>query len=497
MRIGLADLAADWQPYRDGWASSASTIEPFVNPFIEALAAADRSGRFVFCVRERNALESVTITIDPRDQTLRIRAGSWGTAPLYLMQDGDTLLGSWDPAELYERLDPAALNFEAAAPFIAAFAHPYSRRTMFDGVLQLTERSVARWSPHEPLTIDYPEPIAVPRPRTLREGANPPAIALEILTASMQRWLVPSGTTGPQPVGSELSSGLDSAIVAAVATDFTFPLQTYGLLQNGEPGIGQRLRRQELIGRFAFVDTAIDAHEFPPLAHGGARIVPWEEIYYDAAAAMLRSASRNGMAAMLTGIGGDELCLLHRSEDDTKAEADAEPPAFLTRRAREALRDARLDIAPRPAIAYSSLEGLAASAPLYLHHGIWPIAPLTTPELFTFARSLPAEWRRGRRLSREMLARRGCSRLVTHPHSTETFSPLFRHGFARAARPMVRELFAESHLADMGLVDAHVLRATYDDYCEGRVGDDFNALPLYATAVLELALRRMCSEVAA
>lgn len=478
LRIGPRDLAAGWQSH---------AIVPFANPFLETVEASD-GARFLYCIRERGSpeLESLTLTLDTSDRSLRIRAGRWGNAPLYLMQDGDTLYGSWDPAKLYAR---STLAIDAAARFLATFAHPYSRRTMFDGVLRLTERATARWSVREPLTIDYPDATPSPRPHSLREGADPPSIAQSILDASLQRWLVNSNAIA----GAELSGGLDSGIVAASAS----PLRTYGILQSGAPGIAQRQRRDELIARFALRDTTIDAHDFPPLARVPERIVPWEEIYYDATDALLRLASRDGVAAMLTGIGGDEMCKLHRSEDDAAPETPAPPPAFLTRKAREALHDATVDLAPRPAMSYSSLEGLAASAPLYLHRGIWPIAPLTTPELYAFVRSLPAEWRRERRLSRELLARKGCSRAVTHPESTETFTPLFTHGIARAARPLIRELFADSHLAGLGLVDAHSLRAMYDNYCEGRVADDFEPLPLYSAAVLELTLRRMHAEVRA
>jgi asparagine synthase (glutamine-hydrolysing) len=501
LRILARDLGAPWLPAAGGFRAGGSRVEPFSNPFLR-IDTLHHGSRTLFAVRERGRalagsfdeclaavrawpLEWQLLVIDHDLRTLIIECGRWGTAPLYLQVDAESLVGSWDAAELRA----GALDPVLAPRFLALFDSPYSRRTLFTGIERLTERATARWADGR-LTIDYPTPAPAPRPHALREGADPPAIADAILTASMHRWL----DEAPAPFGAELSGGLDSGMVAVAAAGIRPPLHTYGLLQSGAAGEGQRARREALIARFGFLDTAMPAHDYPPLAHGRPRVLPWEEIYYEATVAVCRRAAADGMAAMLSGIGGDELCLLHPSEGAAEEPEGFSPPAFLTPRAKNALQES-VERAPRPAMSLSSIEGLAASAPLYLHQGLWPIAPLTTPELYAFARRLPAEWRRERRLSREWLARRGAPPLVTHPESTETFHPLFEHGFARAARPLVRELFDDSRLHDGGWIDAGIWRTLYDDYCEGRLAADFDPVPLYAAAVLELSLRRF--EVAA
>jgi asparagine synthase (glutamine-hydrolysing) len=467
LRIARHELAAGRQVH---------SLTPFEHPHLESNLTESANG-FTLLVRERSGFESLRLTIDTQARALEIEAGPRGTAPLYLFDAGHTLYGSWDVAALYRHLPRDPLDFAAAARFLARFEHPYSRRTLFRGVSMLTERATARWSADERLRIEYPDAMRGARPRALRDGADPPAIATEILTASM-RCSLRDGA-----IGADLSGGLDSGIVAAIASELLdAPLRTYGLVQPGDERAGQVARRDEFIARFGFIDTSVDAIEHPPLVAKAKRVVPWEEIYTDATDALRTRAVNDGVSAMLTGIGGDELCKLHRGEDDTPDE-DGPLPPFLTRRAVEALRDEVLDAAPLPSASYSSYEGLAACSPLYLRRGLWPLAPLTTPELFWFARSLPAEWRRGRRLSREMLARRGCPRAITHPASTENFLPLFLHAMTHAARPRIRELFDDSRLAAMGLVDLDMLRAGYDDVCEA------NAMPFYSAAILELTLR--------
>jgi len=463
LRIHRRDLASEWRRTSAGWTAGESFITPFRHP---ALGELD---------------DELTWTVDRGELT--ITAGIWGTAPLYLLERDDVLYGDWDVAELYPLLDDDPLDEERVAHFLVAFSRDYSRRTLFTNVMQLTERATARWSTGA-LTIDYPEPVPFARPRRLKPDADVAGAMQEIITASMRRWI--DGATWTS--GAELSSGLDSGMVAAIAASLLdTPLRTYGLIMPGIEGEGQRARRDEMIATFGYADTCFPAEENLPLSPRR-RVVPWEEIYYEAADRLIRRAASDGVAVMFTGHGGDELCARHYSELPEDAQRkllvpDA-PPPFIRPRIHDAYRDTllTLDRAPAAPMPSSALEAFAAGSALYLRRGVWPVSPLSTPELVAFCQSLPLEWRQNRECQRQLMLRLGCSHNVAYPRSTESFAALFDRAMRTESRPMLRTLFAESRLADLGYVDRDALLRAYDEY----TGE--HETQLYAVAVLEMAL---------
>lgn len=488
LRIDRRDLASNWRRTSAGWTAGESTINPFRHPALEhvtqtLLSVSDSQTR----VSVTHCLESLTLTI--ANGELSITAGPWGTAPLYLLERDGVLHASWDAADLYPFLDADPLDEERLAHFLVAFSRDYSRRTLFNGVMQLTERATARWS-SDGLRIDYPDAIPLPRPRRLKPGADVAGAMHEIIEASMRRWI--DGATWT--FGSELSSGLDSGTVTAIAASLLdTPLRTYGLIMPGIEGERQRARRDEMIAAFGCIDTSFAADENLPLTPRR-RVVPWEEIYYEAMERLIRRAAADGVAVLFNGLGGDELCAQHYDElpeDQQRALVAVDvAPAFLRPRVHEAYRDTllTLDRAPAAPIPSSAFEAFAAGSALYLRNGIWPIAPLATPELVAFCRSLPFECRENRECHRQLMLRLGCSRNVAYPRSTESFSPLIDRAMTSEARPMLRTLFAESRLADLGYVDRDELLRTYDDYSSGHE-EVCSDTQLYAVAVMEMTLR--------
>jgi asparagine synthase (glutamine-hydrolysing) len=484
LRIHRRDLASTWRRTSAGWTAGESTIIPFRHPALEEVA----EGCLKLTIREiGEGLEQTTLVIDRGE--LSITAGSWGTAPLYLVERDDVLYGDWDVAEIYPFLGGNPLDEERVAHFLIAFSRDYSRRTLFSGVLQLTERATARW-PAGGLRIEYPNAIPLPRPRRLRPDADVAGAMQEIITESMRRWI--DGATWT--FGAELSSGLDSGTVAAVAASLLdTPLRTYGLIMPGVEGEGQRARRDEMIAKFGYIDTAFAADENLPLTPRR-RVVPWEEIYYEAIERLIRRAASDGVAVLFNGLGGDELCAQYYDElaEDQQQEliAPEVAPSFLSPRVHDAYRDTilTLDRAPSAPIPSSAFEGFAAGAALYLRNGIWPVAPMSTPELVELCRMLPIEWRENRECHRQLMLRLGCSRNVAYPRATESFSPLFDRAMKSDSRPMLRTLFAESRLADLGYLDRVGLLRAYDDYADGRPVECSDT-QLYAVATIEMALR--------
>jgi asparagine synthase (glutamine-hydrolysing) len=533
------DLSPAWRDAHDGWRSGRSYVKPFRNAALEDFALAT-DDRLLIVVRERLAglrrrsypqsgegievlsadtfdeeceilaewpldFASVQIPLDPGQKTVEFRAGLWGSAPLYLFAGDGELRGHWDPARLYPCLSNSRLVPELAARYLAHFSLPYSRKTLFPGIHRLTERARGCWERLDgnrwELTIDYPDAAVHPLcARTVKGDADVIAGFIDIVTASTRRWLhLPAAF-----LSAQLSGGLDSSIVAGTASRLSGgSLRTYGLVMPGPPGVRQQKRRYELCEVFGFEDQRLDILDYPPFVPKGSRmvtqrVVPWEEIYFEAFETLLALARQSGAAVSLNGTGGDELCSRHWHEMTAEQQAcrrqevlaDAvDFPAYLTSSACEAVRDtlSTIDRAPVSPLFTSALEAACAVSSLFLRTGIWPLSPLCTPELVRFCRSLPLPWRQNRRIQREVLLRMGCSRAVAYPTATEDFAPVLDLTLPEAARPLFERLFRESRLAELGLVDADRLLSAYREYCQRQ--DNARTVPFYAAGILELTLR--------
>ncbi|MDR6498178.1 asparagine synthase (glutamine-hydrolyzing) [Burkholderia ambifaria] len=531
LHIETADLHGAWCATRAGWACGGSHLDPFRNAALESFAFASPR-RLLFVVRERSAgvpsaegtrvgdaipmldedawerqlaaatqwpLQFVTVVIatDASEPRVQLESGDWANGAVFLVARPEVLTGCWDAGRLYRHLPEPRLDPVLASHFLASFDVPYSRRTMFAGMQVMTHRSRARWD-GSGLTIDYPAPVEAPAPMLLKPDADVVAAFRKIVRSSMARWLPP----GFRGASAELSGGLDSAIVAATASDLLdTPLLTQGIILLGEMGEEQRSRRHELIARFGFSDDTVDISDFIPLHAGSTRLtrtpaVPWEDCYYEALEAMLQRAAARGAAIVFTGIGGDELCGpgLYNDVDTDRAGEARQPddpfPAFLTDRAQEIVRgtEGTLDHAPMALVCSSSLCASQRSSALAMRLGLWTINPLCTPELVAFCDRLPPEWRRDRAVERRTLESLGCSRNVFRPPAPDDFSSACVRGVRSAGRATIEALFRDSRLAELGLVDRDRLLADYRQWCDsGRSDGD---LPFYAAAILEQVLRQ-------
>ncbi|MFZ6653948.1 asparagine synthase-related protein [Undibacterium sp. TJN19] len=444
-------------------------------------------------------LQTCIALIDHTDGTVRVRQGSWGTAPVFFCEAEWTLHGHWDPLQLYQHLPGLnSLHPGRAARFLHEFDMPYSRHTLFDGLQVTTAGSYARWQGGG-IHIAYPREAAPVSRKPLRPGAEPAQAAVTILDQAIRRWL-----HDDVRYASELSGGLDSSLVSIVCQQHRPQWQTYGIHIDAP---GQQPRRQSLIDRFGFVDHTVELDAHLPLARNSPRwqqqvSVPWEEIYDEGVNVMLSLAAQQGVQAMFTGFGGDELCPLYGDEDPPPPELAALEPAtcvrtqsdFLTLRAVQAMRNTPRAPAPRAAIDASSLESAALGSAMYLRHGIWPIHPLCTPELNLFCGALPWSWRVGRTIERRMLRELNCTTEVVDSRVNDSFQTALSAGMRDSATAQLAELFDAPLLAQAGLVDSKRLQAQFQGWCED--GSDDEVLPFYSAASLELCLRHLAGDAA-
>jgi asparagine synthase (glutamine-hydrolysing) len=503
-----------------GWRSHQSYIHPYASPWLTYACFRDAT-RIYFVVKERDfsrpqkengggfaiqrvrrhaldevikntaqwPLETLSVLIDQQSRTFTLEAGKWGTAPIFITADRNTLRGDWQVARLYPYLNGTINEYEAAH-FLAG-NESYAHNTLFSDLYWLTERSQAEWGANQSLVLHYPDAVARPLPRRLKPGADVLGTFGEIVGQSLQRW-----HKSGHALHIELSGGLDSATVATAAASLTRrPVHTYGLIMPGDMGQAQKRRREQMIVKFGFNDTAMQADALTPLNPHSPQltrdlIAPWHEIYYDAIDAMIEQAAAASCRALFTGAGGDELLLPHYEECSEEERLNARTiilPDYFTPRLCEIFKskDFKKTQAPRGYLTSSALHAAATAAEIYLAHGVWPINPLCTPELVWFCRTLPRQWRENRRLQRQWLLRKGHTRSVAFPDVSESFLPLLEKAWMLKSRAFIQSLFKVSRLVAMGWIDAQKLRSTYENQNAWRSNMD----GLYALAVLELTFQ--------
>lgn len=524
-----------WQTEALRWRCGPSFIEPFDHVALENYAFADGS-ELVFIVRER--LNGYSATAKPPlpqlqpmasahahqvmaemrewplhfmivrlsgeagNVTATITNGAWATAPVFLVASGAGLRGDWDPVRLYPHLPTTTLDESRLAHFLAAFETPYSAKTLFADLYMLTERATARWqsTPAAALAIDYPASIPAPAKQALKPDADVLTMFEKIMQQAINRWL-----TAEAHAMCELSSGLDSGVVAAVCSQNGHkPVSTSAILVPGPDGVLQQARRLEMIERFGYLDDTVLAEDFPPLATDGIRvrqqlIAPWEECYYEAMDQSLLAGIKPGQTVVFTGVGGDELLRPHWDElsaaerqalVDGLKDKEPQVPAFIADKTVAAYSKSRksIDKAPLSLTPTSAKEGASYGGARYLRRGVWPVDPFCTPEVIRFCRSLPESWRTKKQLERAFLTKKGCSANVAYPASTESFDYFMESSLRGASRDTICEAMQQSVLNRTGNIDSALFLRRYDSYCQDAEMND-EALFFYSVAILEMTLQ--------
>lgn len=263
------------------------------------------------------------------------------------------------------------------------------------------------------------------------------------------------------PVAAELSGGLDSSSIVALATEFTgAPPATYSMVFPGAPFTSDGLRLDET----AFIDVMVGAvgapsHRHDPRhatrddvlrilrAHGdvpdwpNADVVRWP---------MVRAAAESGHRVMLTGVGGDSW--LTGSVARLPAMLLGGHPLDAWRFLRDAYGPERLEDLPLPMLR----QIVAASAPPFVKRVfrmVWPARPwpswlsedfVTRVGLAARLRALPARVPSGA----DAVLRDSLTRFA----SAE--GPLLREGMFRSADDAgmeVRHPFFDRRLVEFAL----------------------------------------------
>jgi asparagine synthase (glutamine-hydrolysing) len=453
-------------------------------------------------------LEVVNIGTNSNNYSISLQTGVWGTAPVYLTSTKESIAGNWDITKLYPFIKADCIDLAQVIYYLSGL-EGYSSRTIFKNVKLLTERAKAVFEPTN-WHIEYPEPAPEYSPHFLMDDAEVTDIYREILSASLKRW---SCHKNSDLVGCELSGGLDSANVTAVAASVcNSPIATYGMILDGEMGKQQQLRRKELIEKFNTLDYTIDAAQIQnhPLFLDGSRmqnrlINPYEETYSEMNQALINKEKANNHKVILTGLGGDELLLPDSFEIDKDKNTKKDKTIFFSRTffliprimhplafliCEEKINTKR-DI-PKAILPESALNAARHQAPVFLRNGIWPLNPLCTPELIEFCHKLPLRWRAKKYLHRQLLRELSISENTVTPEIKENFVDVMNNAITNTSQSLVKYLLKESYLSEMDLIDKQKANKEYDSVIAGISSS--NPGLFYWVSNLELTIRSIRGE---
>ncbi|MBC9714525.1 asparagine synthase [Streptomyces sp. TRM66268-LWL] len=487
MHLRLRDLREpNWTLFGGVWTTGASWIKPANLSVLVTEFNDDRAPNWVnVIVREEGREQNDYVSLTMAPEEVQLAAGAFGTAPVYVVADGEELYGSWDIADLRPYIRTDRLVPRVVARTLTR-QHRYTADTLFEGVYRLTERASVVFNAAG-LSVHYPEPAEhVLEPRKLRADLDP-VDAFDGLLNHVVR----QASTGVECVGVELSGGADSGNVALSVRAVGFPrAHSFGLLVGGAIGVQQRVRRAALAELCGFRDSAIPALQHPPFVSGGVRAArrphdPAGAFYQEAFDVLRDQAATRGCEVMFTGSGGDEINA-HHSRTDVQL---PDPPSvpWLGRRAVEAITDVNEALAPMSVLPLPTLMGFGMHNPGYLRRGIWPVSPLVDPRIVRFMEQLPHEYKRGKAMFRSRLRRAGLSDSVAAPAEPENFLAVMEAGLRMYGLPELDAMLGDSVLVDLGYVDPKRLAQARQDAKSASVVPDL----LCDVLALEVGLRAL------
>ena len=196
----------------------------------------------------------------------------------------------------------AAIDEEYIADFLTFGSH-FGRRTPFGGVSRLAPGDMLEWDGRVRVTDlrrQWTPPAAA-------VGESAPAAALRALLQEAVEAYLP----GQGGVGCELSGGLDSSTVFALARSINKETPAFSFVHPAFPRADERRFIDAALGGNSAAWYTIDADKVGAFAAepDAAPEPAYSQIYSGRTQAFAEATRRAGVATVLTGIGGDSILL--------------------------------------------------------------------------------------------------------------------------------------------------------------------------------------------
>jgi asparagine synthetase B (glutamine-hydrolysing) len=419
-------------------------------------------------------------------ETVVVQRDALSTLPLVTAMDETRLYMANTYERVYHLFESEALQPNVPVVARMALAAYTGGRTLFEGIEVLYDRQRLQWSKQHQEII-YPPHGSIVDIAKHRQGD--PKLFRQKLEQTLenywQRYNAPDAL-----VGSELSCGLDTSVVNGYMALKKRRLFIVSSIYDGKHRQSIQLKIRDFSERFKVpvhkqymsADT-----EFPfagMLSETGWRpFYHSEEIYRDSLGKIAELLSHHNVKTVFRGVGGDEL--FENIPDYSKhvGKGDlvrrllykpiSEAPDFLTEKfkaycERALEHDPEL---PRP-IPLQSMTVAASSIVgnnLYIERDIWPVNPLSDPELYIYCQSLPIEYRANREIMRAYLEARKFPASI-YTWENEDFADFFDRSVTKL-EPHFYAALNSSVLAKTGWLDPQAAKQTWRSIIESGVTD--------------------------
>jgi len=437
---------------------------------------------------------------DCRRQTVVVQRDAVCVMPLFSMQQDGVIVLSNRYDQLFNKIDKHRVRINEAA-LINYVLFDDRHRQIATGADVLYDRARLVLQDGNLQTL-YPGNAYIANKESQERGR--PIDFKQALEATLDTYWQRYGA-----VGFQLSGGLDSATAPGyfasqgkqvVAASFGLP---------GVMGERQRSKLDDMGRRFPLLHNHIinlTPEEYFPFSdrimteHWGV-LHEHQDIHQLAAMRMADYLASQGVTAMFTGVGGDELCqnitndkVLPFGPEIQASRANAALPEYVTDNFKALHNQVQTQARyardrPIPTVAYSVILTNIGFNNTFIDCNVWPVAPLADPRLFLFAQSIPAWHRHDKGLLRVYQFARQFPASIVHPETLEDFSEFF-HLCKPQMNGLLDSFFNNSLLARRGLVNESSFKRYYRDTVDSMYDPmDTRPLELIRLLTAEVNLR--------
>ncbi|MDN5274375.1 MAG: asparagine synthase [Candidatus Saccharibacteria bacterium] len=443
--------------------------------------------------------EFLYCTIDCQQQSIVVQRDAVCTMPLFTMEHSDVIALSNRYDQLFNQIDKRQVHInQAALVNYLLFDDRHNQLATGADVLYDRVRFILRDGATH---VTYPNHAYIAE-KTQEKGH--PRFFKEALETTLDTYWERYDT-----IGFQLSGGLDSATAPGyfASQGKTVVAASFGL--PATMGERQRAKLDDMARRFSSLQNHIinlTPEEYFPFSdritanHWGISH-EYQDIHQLAAMQMADYFSRQGITAMFTGVGGDELCqnitndkIFPFGSAVKEARATAVVPQYMTDKfkilhTKTQEQTPHHQDRPIPTVAYSVILTNIGFNNTFIDRNVWPVAPLSDPKLFLYAQSIPAWYRHDKGLLRAYQFARQFPPSIVYPETLEDFSE-FLHFCKPQVCSLLDSFFDVSLLGQHDLIDessfkdyyTHATRSKYDD-------SDTRILELIRLLAVEINLR--------
>lgn len=416
-------------------------------------------------------------------QTVTLQRDALSTLPLFAGAQTDRLV----LCERYERVCSQIDRNQASIDTLAlvkqlCFMGTYER-TLCTAIRLLYDRMRMEWSGQGGYRISLPSSSTALKAAHKQRNGDVRELRLRIdatLAAYWQRY-----TDGQVPA-CDLSGGMDSAAIAGYFARQNHAPLAITMLFTGADGERQKEKLQAMERHFGFSSHKVT---LDPLRHHPLQFLsqnsnqPFYHFqqgsYYAAYEELLAWLSQRNVAAVFTGIGGDELCehipdfqpysknLVKQFLMQSGLMAEWWTPRFMDLLSAASAVSEREPDHPLPLTSYSVAGSNANDTAAIFSLDIWPVAPLADPRLYAYTQSLPLRYRAQRNLTRMYLRALNFPPVI-YDNTTEDMVRHHHLSILHNLLGMLRHYLTHSVLAEHGLVDTKRILNLVEDAAKAK-----------------------------